>query len=351
MSCVQPSASRTDLLLECGRPFAPNTEADSREDSEASEYGTRWHLAMYRRMFGGSQDPDVPLAAHVEDAHELLLRWIAGDNPWGIAWTVIGGEQATAGLPLANGYTLSRPTLLDEGSHTYALGAGEIGGTYDLLLEGGGRRCVLDYKTGNWHASEFAFPASMGQMRTLAAMTIADTCAILHTPRGTTPVIYAEGLDRADREAHVRRLYSSLGRVGDGTLKPGPHCHFCPAHTSCPTNDGRLLARSESLMRRFDRQPLSNLLESDPGLLHQLLSDYDKLAKRARSMLRDRVAGGEVIERPDGKTLEMIHKTVESLSKASVVRALGADKAEALLAELRRRGCLEVTEREEMRAK
>jgi len=89
----------------------------------------------------------------------------------------------------------------------------------------------------------------------------------------------------------------------------------------------------------------------DKGHFHLLLSEFDKLQKQARAQLREEVRGGAIIERPDGKVLELVMKNVERLSKKSIIEAYGKVRGEEVLQRLRDDGALSEVPQEELRAK
>lgn len=359
---MQPTASKTTLLLNCARPFEKDVEVAHDEAGEAAQYGTTWHAVMHSYMFPESLGP-IPLIpphysgeeknallASVSSSADLLRRWLAGDNPWGEVFRVLSGETSRA-LRYSPGRRHTRKTSLEREAHTYELRNGEIGGTDDLLVESAGRRVILDYKTGDYGA--FDHPAALDQMLTLALMTGATAAAILHAPRGLPPIIYADDIDPEALREHSRRLRAALARAGDGSMRPGKWCQRCPARLSCPAQDAKLIRSATSLVRRVsaDDTPLASRTPEDLGHFHQMLGELTRLAARAREEIRIRVEAGEVIERPDGKTLVMIERQYERLSKSSIVEALGKQRGEKLLAELRALGVLTSESRAEMHAK
>lgn len=370
---MQPTASKTTLLLNCARPFEQDVEVEKDEPGEAAEYGTIWHATMHWLLFsphpanllkaaktvtdGIERFPEV--RASVMAAEKLLRAWLAGDNPWKEKFTIVSGEQPRA-MQFYPGGRRARRTTLALDTHTYDLrpkdeGMGEtteIGGTEDLVVKSKNRRVVIDYKTGDYGA--FDNPAALDQMLTLALMTRSTGAAILHAPRGLPPIIYADDIPPESLRQHSKQLRQALQRAGDGSMRPGKWCERCPAKVSCPAQDARLIRSATTLVKQVSALSTATPLErtaEDLGHFHLMLTELQRLAGRARDEIRMRVEAGEVIERPDGKTLVLIEKQYERLSKSSILEALGKEKGEKLLAQLREWGCLTTESRREMHAK
>ena len=76
-----------------------------------------------------------------------------------------------------------------------------------------------------------------------------------------------------------------------------------------------------------------------------LIKNLEKLTEMGRAEVRRLVEAGEVVEGPDGTTYELSRETYETLSKASVMRALGKTNGEKRLAKMRKEGLIEEKER------
>lgn len=360
----QVSASRTDLLLHCTRPFDPDLEVAPTVPTEPMLYGSCIHgLADYRLKGGTSQAREaeecvkwgvedvVSAQVHVGVMLECLRKWCEGDNPLGVKFRVMLSEvpQATSLTPFR-----TRVCGFDAETHTYDLKEGEIAGTFDVLLcsieEDPKARpryaVVVDHKTGLY--GDWTDPGALPQMRTLVMQTRARKqwgaekwyAAILSSPRDMPPVMYlSDEITLEDSAAHLGKLRVAHSRIGDGSLTPGEWCFRCPAKEGCPSNDGALLARSGAMVKMSTKELMKEAVE--PGQLHMFLAQFDALAKRARAALRAEVARGEIIYRPDGKTLVLREKTTERLSKSSIVKKLGKEKGEAVIEALRKQGLTE----------
>lgn len=358
MSAMQITASKTALLLQCPRPFSPGVELEPSEAGEAAIYGQRFHSMMAGLLRDDVSDVavgvgDYDIVAHVTRAHDELQMWMASNgNPFGLTFRIVEVESSRA-LDLTKSSGGCRTTSLNDpdGEHRYEdLTADEMGGTADCVLEAetpaGIFRVVLDHKTGE-HEELYLHPAQNEQMQALAAMWEADAVAILHTPRQCAPVIYAEVVETSRFRGE---LWRARRMVGSGFLRTGSECRYCPAKASCPAKQGELIAATSALVAKVTGKS-SVTTNPDKGRFHLMLTELDKLTKQARSQLREEVRCGEVIERPDGKVLELVTKSVERLSKKSIIEAYGRTEGERVLQKLRDDGALTEVDQEELRAK
>jgi len=354
---IKPTASVAYLLFNCQRPFDPLVEVERDEPAVPMRYGSAFHaimagVAAEDAAMKFDVDPYLQeLIAHAEKAKAALSLWLDGENMFGAKFNLIARETPAAW----DWVTLTRRDVVEfnEESHTYDTTTYEIAGTADLVVGGvdinsNFVKVVIDYKTGDYE--DYSRPDELAQLRTLAVVWEADAVAVLHTPRGGIPVMHVARFDSLKRAATSSLLIQSLNRIGDGSMRPGPHCKFCPAKSSCPTNNAEIVRESNMLLRMAaGGGPLANPV--DKGALNQFLQVFEGLRKQAKAALRADVQAGEIILQPNGKQLQMATKHVERLSKASVLRALPGQAGEAKLDELRALGCLEMTAEESMVAK
>jgi hypothetical protein len=408
---LQASASKSDLILQCARPFEEGVETND-EPGEAALYGSAFHELMY---LGKNLKADhllpiaiklerkwsVPGAAdelvgHVRAAKKHLAEWLKGENPWGTVFNAKGLEHLKEQAFAINPSTLTcrridAPSVED---HVYrdVDARVEIPGTVDLMVLGGAAPMVMDYKTGRDPFDFLTVPEDVTQLRTLAlaawfeaqrlpteARKDADNpanwgpnnvseviLAVLHAPRGSVPAIYADLVPVEDLQRHAERLSDALKRKGDGSMRAGPCCRLCPARVDCPTQTGAYLAGAAQALELA--QPTGNVMaeiveygrESSEGLataedvgrLHYFRAQFQKLAESAGGLMKRWVIDhpNDVAIRPDGKLLIIRQKTQENLSKASIIRALGKVAGEKLITELRENGVIETQEREELHA-
>jgi hypothetical protein len=355
MGC-QDTASRTALLLECQRPFDPDTELEPDESGEAARYGSAWHEGLAAHALGRPVKPKdladkwevkepearAGLGGHIESAWKHTTAWIKGKNAFGEKFRIVDAEAPLAG----DGLNDARPTKLDLETHHYDLEPGEFGGTPDLVLEGDETqtRVVWDYKSGEW--GDFADPKTP-QMLSLTLLANAQAVTIFHYPRTSLPAIYDEAVPIEARQVFATRRRLAMNRIGDGSLRPGAWCARCPARESCPAQHARLLEKTTALVRVASSGSLALDDDVDLGRFHQMWGQIEKLVKIAKAQIRERVAAGEIIERPDGKVLVLqAVKPYETVSMTSIKEALGEAKAKKEIDRLRRLGVLKTVEPE-----
>lgn len=361
---IQKTASKTALLLQCPRPFSEGVELEEQNAGEAAIYGTKFHNLMAAKLRNPTSTPWQSLLVQADDNNDLvdhalsayaeLQAWMLPEgNPFGLQFEVAEVETSRCLDLTKSSGGVRNITLRDpDGDHEYVdLAEHELAGTADVILEAetptGIFRCVLDHKTGE-HEEYYVRPSQLEQMQALAAMWEADAVAILHTPKSVPPIVYAEPVS-LDRFRH--KLWQAHRLLDSGFLRTGPECKFCPAKASCPAKQGELIASTTALVAKVVGR--SELAHSslDKGRFHMMLTELDKLASNARKQLREDVRGGEVIERPDSKCLELVIKNVERLSKKSILEAYGKKRGEEVLQTLRDDGALSEVPQEELRAK
>lgn len=397
MGLLQKTASKAGLLLQCPRPFSEGVEVERQEPGEAAQYGTRFHAAMAEWFSKGELNKggfleellleDDDLLRHVEDAARALEAWMQpAGNPFGLQFKVVGVEQS-AGVSFEQDHDSidvchCAANLIDPaGEHRYEGWSGnpnctvdaDVYGTADVILEAEMSskregtlqkdfsikwserpvifRVVLDHKTGGDYRGSYSKPASDPQMQALGLLFNADAVAILHSPRGAPPVIYSEPF----RSYSLKEVFlAAIERVDEGFLRVGPECRFCPARGDCPAKQGELIASTEALVKKTlgSGAMLTGHIAVDPGAFHLLLSELSRLEKLARAEIRAAVEAGEVIERPDGKTLVIQKSTVERLpSKKALRAALGNAAAEELFVQWRALGIMVEEEEERLVAR
>jgi hypothetical protein len=238
-------------------------------------------------------------------------------------------------------------------------------GTADYVLVDSHTRTlvVLDWKTG--FASTYDI-AGHGQLRTLSLMALQRfvlkhfqpkwrvILAIGEARQGCTAQIVAEEVPVSMlTEEHLNNLVAAQERVGLGFLRPGEvQCQWCPARGICPVEAGKTTTQTKAIvlaaggLLKKVRKSEEGITASNAGQLHQVVQGLRKLTDQCQSSIKDLVRTSGIITRPDGKVLVIKSHPVETLSKESIRRGLGAERAKALLEELRGMGAMEVSERE-----
>ena len=379
---MQPSASKTNLLLNCQYPFDPNLELPPDEGSKAARYGSAFHQVMagldfkkskgkpakppnYQKLVDdacerwGLRSEGAELAGHVWGSYVVLKHWVEGRNPWGIDFTtprLLHGGGLGAGLAAEKSYAINpsarsaREVKLDLKFHQYeGLESHEIGGTADLMTTSAtsGTPLVEDHKTGS--GENFSSPEENDQIKTLALIPSDPgpvLVAVLHADRRGLPMIYPGEVSAAVRAGHAQKVAKALSRVGDGSLRPGPWCQYCRARPICPTQYASIVPQAVALMEASGLSvvPPNDLTTTaeQVGRFHQLksliLRAIDQGDKEARAFIEEHPE--LVVTRPDGRHLEFVEREVERISKKAILEALGKKQGERELTRLRELGCL-----------
>lgn len=382
---VQPSASRTELLLACPRPFDLDTKADDDLPGESARYGSAFHqviaaclrpskgkkplerTAAYAREVDRAADAfDVraareELAGHIKGSVKVLRNWLEREK-----LTVAEIEVAYAVRPQAGGKWTVREIEPFDDDHRYDVDDGELPCTVDLIARSSNRRrtVVLDHKTGAWATENFALPVRLPQMRTLGLIPQGkgDTeIGIFHADRLGLPALYAEPYEPRDQKTHALALYKALQRIGHGFLRPGDQCEHCKARGTCPAKAAELIAESTTVLvestNRLAVEPVDPkgllappedglTVEERAGALYDVLKRFRKLEKAASEEIKRLVREGAVIETREGKVLGIQTQRFETVSKKSILAAFGKVKGEKELRRLRAAGALHESKRE-----
>jgi hypothetical protein len=235
---------------------------------------------------------------------------------------------------------------------------------------------IIDHKTGQ---EDFSEPLKKPQLLSLAhAARLAYgtppagvVVGVLHARRRGMAAIYADRAPGYLLEEHSRKVFLQIGRIGDGSMRPGPWCvgERCPAQSVCPARDAELLKKAGDVLSGLVSwvPPLRLQVSPSPsagtlsrpqklGALYAVVQQAEKLATAARREIRAEVSAalssqpaGELPELPDDGGFLTIRKSQrENLSKSSIVRAYGPLAGEKLLTKLRRDGAIEVSEVESL---
>jgi len=382
---LQPSASRTSLLLACPRPFDPELETESSSSGEAANYGSAFHLVTATCLAPAKQPLErsvdryskvvhkaakqygvahaaAELAGHVKSSMTVLRKWLDRE---GLKVDEI--ERSYAVKPEKDGWR-SREIPPHDEEHRYEVEAGELPGTVDLIARNTNktRAVVIDHKTGGLDIG-FAQPATLPQMRTLGLVASdrgeAVEVGIFHADRRGLPIVYAEPYEKQEQHRHAKALHAAFARVGSGFMRPGDHCKWCPARDGCPARTADLLAESTAalveganklivadgaaLVPAGESTALASV-EERAAVLYELLKRFRVLDKAGSEEIKNLVRAGKIIETSDGKVLAIRTETFETLSKKSVIEALGAVAGEKELKKLRAKGALKEATREKL---
>ncbi len=394
---VQISASKTDVLLTCPRPFDEATVILPEETNEAALYGSAWHritgkcLAKavrnkskpleltdeYVRVVDraaiefGVEDCRRELAGHVKSSLKMLRTWLKREK-----LEIVEVERAHAVAPKRDGSWTTRVIAPHDKDHVYTCDRDEVPGTVDLIARGESDTVVIDHKTGfyeNWFGADetvyFALPTSVAQLRTLGLFLPRDLnvrLGIFHADRGGLPAMYAEPYENSRRASHALALYEALNLVNAGFLRPGTHCERCPARDGCPARAATMLVETAAVLvptaNRLMLEPIDpNALAALPvdpvppevlaqraGALYDLLKRYRKLDDAATDEIRRLVRAGAIIETQDGRALKIRTQEFETISKQSIIDALGKVAGARTIARFRKKGALRNGTREQL---
>lgn len=374
---LQPSASRTGLLLACPRPFHPDTPTEYDPPGEPSRYGSAFHQVIATCLRAGATGKDLApgayakaidaaaalydvkrsadeLAGHVRSSYKFLRSWLTREG-----LNVVHVEKAYAIEPFDSGAAMHREIKPHDENHRYDVRHGEIPGTVDLIVESAGREreVVIDHKTG-YVDTDFALPTKIPQMRTLGQL--GNEVGIFHADRHGLPSIYVEPFEPEEANEHVRALSQALALVGSGFMRPGPECNGCPVREGCPAHTADILAQGTAalvhaantvMVEPVDPQaPLvapanGSTVASRAGALYELLKRFRALEGAASDEIKRLVRAGHIIETRGG-TLTLQEQSFETLSKKSVLEALGKVAGEKALSQLRKKGAMRETTRQ-----
>jgi hypothetical protein len=393
---LQPSMSRADILVHCSFPFGQLFPAE--ETQEPARYGSAFHELIADRILAMKAPDRKPLkthevaeswdldnaacdelGGHVPEAFGVLKAWLLGENPWGYEFLDVVPRVELA-FALRPGIS-SRLIHGHDEHHVYKIQRGEIPGTGDLVIPvpSVGRRVrrpllVLDHKTGE---GDFARPLEKPQLLSLAAAALRSplgrgqheaVVGVLHARRRGLAKVYAERVRLRDLADHERRLETGIARIGDGSMRPGPWCRWCPAREHCPAQSETILSRAGDVLSGLvgaggvlsGGGKVTGLAvvpaggdvtrERRLGALYEVIQQADTLVATARKMIRQEILETRVVpELSDGRILTVETIERERLSKSSILEAYGKVTGEKLLAKLRKDGAIEKSEEKRLK--
>jgi PD-(D/E)XK nuclease superfamily len=390
---LAPTASRSALLLQCSWPFGRELPPEERSPArdEAASYGLDFHAAMDGKKVRRKKKIAKGVIEHAKEATAKLEAWLKRE---GWAACVTERESSYAIDPRYGGSTgPARPCAPpDEETHVYPdQRPGEIAGTADRIVM---RRrhnreyLIIDYKTGADDEGVYARPSALPQLLTLGLAVagsdrghtpITVQHAVLHAPRDASPVLYADppmSLGSKQNDEHRHRLAMALDRIGDGSMRPGSECKYCPAREACPTRGATLLERADGLLHGLalrqsqelfvgnDRQAVAQNgdgaiegWDARLGRLYAMTKLAEDTAKEIRKRLAEERKKGALPVIPDedwvpilvrGKVLDFRTVTYRNLSMKGLERQLGKKAAEREIKRLEKLGAIEKVERTDL---
>ena len=169
---------------------------------------------------------------------------------------------------------------------------------------------------------------------------------------GGSDSIYLDPISPKDLAKHHAALRFAMSRVGDGNLRPGQWCKYCPARSNCPANYGEMVTATTKSVAALAKVNLGSLSETvDRGVFTHTWRNLEKMAKIARDLIKEEVRAGAVYEEPGGGVLKLVQKKRENISLTSIREALGKKAGEEEIERLRKLGAIKVIEWEEMNSR
>jgi hypothetical protein len=374
------------LLLECSYAFS--LEFRNVTSGEPARFGSGYHDIVAAKLQGKTLDVDIvakkwgedikadELQQHVAQSYPILKAWLDGRNEFKIDFMSRKGlkghkillEKAVALRPGKSGRFIKSHNE----EHKYEdLEDGEIPGTLDLArvpvspAAAKSPVLIMDHKTGE--AEEFFDPLSKPQLRSLAAAVMRATgtkeaiVAVNHARRRGLAKIYADKVTLKELKEYESKLGTAMDRIGDGTMRPGPWCKWCPAGkaNTCPARDGNLLETSGDILTGLTaaggalsqegltandvvvaRAGGSLTREQRIGHLYEITRKAEALAKRIREEIRNEIIAskGRLLPPiPDGYLVVREYEK-EEIGKKSIIDAMGKVAGAREIERLRRAG-------------
>jgi hypothetical protein len=382
-SGLQPSASRAEILSNCSYAFGK--EVGHEEASVAARYGSAFHSLLADLIVGkkvpaaaysttakqwGVQDLTTELMPHVQAGHETLSKWLS-KNEYRLdfsrsAKTTV--EKAVALLPWQRGREIEPH---DEEHRYHGLEQGELPGTLDYMNEDAETKKVgvkkrllvmLDHKTGE---EDFSRPLEKHQLLALGAAIMRwrgvkeMILGVLWARRRGMPKVYSEKVKLSELAEFETKLQTGLARIGDGSMRPGPWCKWCPAQPVCPAQDAELLSKAGALLKQLGavgeslsmgaasmamvKAPSASMSrEKKLGHLYDVIRFNQRVIDRCRVEMKNEIIADPTLLPPtsEGEYLIVREFEKESLGKSSIIAAMGKMAGEKMIEKLRAAGAI-----------
>ena len=343
---VQASMSKTDLLLLCQYWASPFVTRPKNEGPE--KYILRFGSAFHKtaEIYLNGKYPNIKVIAKKYDVEakrlrHFFLRWKEYiDNIFATRFT----DNVVRFVETKIAYDPYRDTvrfLKSKKERDYSERTpDEVPGTGDLVLapENEDWFVVFDWKTGssdynatlNGQLASLALGMSRHLKRYKAIVIILRIDEDFMEP-------YEAFLDLTALENHRKKLRAvwSEARSPNPPMRWGTHCGklYCPLIETCPTQQDPMSLGDE--MHALDREKLAYLFGKFQAA-RKMLDAVDERFKREIEM-------NGPFQLENGKWAVLQDQTRETLSKASIVRALGAVDGMNLIEQLDERGCVDRT--------
>jgi len=393
---MDPSMSWSWLLLECSYAFS--LDFMNRTSGEPARFGSGYHDLIAAKLQGITLDTKVVAkkwgagdSADGDLKPEELESLVAQSFPTLHAWLMGKNEFKTPFIDAKGKALKGRKILLEEAvalrpgkagrfidghnkNHEYEdLEDGEIPGTLDLAdIPSGptakGPVLIMDHKTGE--SEEFHNPLEKAQLRSLAAAVMRATgtkeaiVAVNHARRRGLAKIYADKVTLKELKTYEASLATSMGRIGDGSMRPGPWCNRCPAKTMCPARDSNLLETAGNVLTGLTaaggalsaegltandvvvaRGGGSLTREEKLGVFYEVICMAEAIAKRGREELRSEIIAskGRLLPPIKNGYLMVREYEKEGIGKKSILDAMGKIAGGREIERLRKAGAFTTT--------
>ncbi len=352
---VNASMSKTDLLLLCQWWASPRTPIPKTLGPTPYHlrFGTAFHkcmelfllaLAVNIKAIAGQFEVEPDRLDHFFRRGKEFILKLLKERRWTSHQKLL--EKKLAYDPFKN--TVRFLASKKERDYSDIL-ATEFPGTGDLALIPKTINepfVILDYKTGS---SDYDAKLN-GQLKSLGlglSVQTKNQNAIAIIMRIDDDFIepYETNLGPTQWEKHQKDLRNAirLALSSHPPLRPGEHCSklYCNAIEVCPAHAGPF-ALGDSMHGMVERDQL--------GPLYARFQAARKLIERLGDRFKEEIARNGPFETEEGFA-ELVQKSKENLSKASIRRALGTVDGNNVIQQLEDRGCIETSEWEEIRVK
>ena len=340
-------------MWQCAYAFRDDVEQMDDTSNDAGVSGTKFHTLATAHIDGVTDDP---LAGDDSDtakrARAIYVRWL----PWWQSFSA--GLTWRSEVPFALSLTTGEARILkSHGQRDYSdARPGEIVGTADAIAVDGETIHIGDFKTGR---PEYVEPATHNkQLRTLglAAARIYNATRIrpflVFASDDAEPYADEGKLDILDLDFFEDDLRARIASIPNSKPTPGNACRFCRSRHVCPavTAATRDVANDTASSALAIVAKGGALTPDVIGHAYDQIGLVEEAVKLVKDRIRAEVERAGTIPLADGRKLKLIDVARETLSAASIKRALPKEQSDLVLAQLREAGAIESGSSKQLRA-
>lgn len=219
----------------------------------------------------------------------------------------------------------------------------EFPGTADLVLEPTYNEPFVVF---DWKSGQSTYDAAKnGQLKSLALgfsrhfkQYEARVFIIRIDDEFIEPSEAFVGPETLNRHRMLLRKNLLLAMDSNPPLRMGYYCKYCPALEVCPAHQQPLALADIDLV---DHEHVANMYDR--------IIAGEELLKKKRNKIRQFVESNGPVGLNNGKNLEIKEYNEETISKSSIIRALGGVEGNELLAKLRAMGVVESKTTQQLR--